>query len=205
MGEQALGFIETYGYVGAVEAADACLKAANVQMIGCELVKGGLVTVMIVGDVSAVKASVDAAAAAAGKVGKVVSINVIARRGEGLEKIICAHKNEVNAGDAVDTTQEEQLKNKEDFSESKDQNSDTLSKAGQEIKEHTVTYKEKTIDVTDKAVLENMKVVDLRRIARKMDGIAIEKSKIKFAKKAELIEAITNYYNTWGGIKDDRG
>ena len=73
---QALGMIETKGLVGSIEAADAMVKAANVNLIGKVHVGGGLVTVMVRGDVGAVKAATDAGAAAAGKVGELVS-NVI--------------------------------------------------------------------------------------------------------------------------------
>lgn len=73
------GFIETRGLVAAIEAADAMAKAANVEITGRKLVGGGLVTVIIEGDVGAVKAAVDAGAAAAQKVGELVSVHVIAR------------------------------------------------------------------------------------------------------------------------------
>ena len=75
----ALGMIETRGLVGAVEAADAMVKAANVTLIGRSQVGGGLVTVMVRGDVGAVKAATDAGAAAAKKVGELVSVHVIPR------------------------------------------------------------------------------------------------------------------------------
>ena len=77
--QQALGMIETKGLVGSIEAADAMVKAANVTLIGKVHVGGGLVTVMVRGDVGAVKASVDAGAVAAEKVGEVVSVHVIPR------------------------------------------------------------------------------------------------------------------------------
>ena len=76
---QALGMIETKGLVGSVEAADAMVKAANVRLIGKVHVGGGLVTVMVRGDVGAVKAATDAGAAAAAKVGELVSVHVIPR------------------------------------------------------------------------------------------------------------------------------
>ena len=76
---QALGMIETKGLVGSIEAADAIVKAANVVLIGKVHVGGGLVTVMVRGDVGAVKAATDAGAAAAGKVGELVSVHVIPR------------------------------------------------------------------------------------------------------------------------------
>ena len=79
MAQQALGLIETRGMVALVEATDTALKAANVEYRGWKQVGSGLVTVVVTGDVAAVKAAVDAGAAAAAKVGEVVSVDVIAR------------------------------------------------------------------------------------------------------------------------------
>ena len=87
MGE-ALGMIETKGLVGAIEAADAMTKSANVTLIGYEKIGSGLVTVMVRGDVGAVKASVDAGAAAAEKVGEIVSQHVSPRPHTDVEKIL---------------------------------------------------------------------------------------------------------------------
>ena len=85
---EAIGMIETKGYVGSVEASDAMVKAANVTLIGSEYVGGGYVTVMVRGDVGAVKAATDAGAAAAGNVGEVVSVHVIPRPHMEVEKIL---------------------------------------------------------------------------------------------------------------------
>lgn len=82
------GFIETKGLVAAIEAADAMVKAANVSLTGKKIIGGGLVTVMIEGDVGAVKAAVDAGAAAAQKVGELVSVHVIARPDEEIEEFL---------------------------------------------------------------------------------------------------------------------
>ena len=87
MGE-ALGMIETKGLVGAIEAADAMTKSANVELIGYEKIGSGLVTVMVRGDVGAVKASVDAGAVAAEKVGEKVSKQVIPRPHTDVERIL---------------------------------------------------------------------------------------------------------------------
>lgn len=84
----ALGLIETRGLVGAIEAADAMIKAANVRLVGREQIGGGLVTVMVRGDVGAVKAATDAGAVAAGKVGEVISVHVIPRPHEEVEMIL---------------------------------------------------------------------------------------------------------------------
>jgi len=84
----ALGMIETKGLVGSVEAADAMVKAANVVLIGSEYVGGGFVTVMVRGDVGAVKAATDAGAAAAKRVGELVSVHVIPRPHADIEMIL---------------------------------------------------------------------------------------------------------------------
>ncbi|MBX8936013.1 BMC domain-containing protein [Enterococcus hulanensis] len=84
----ALGMIETKGLVGAVEAADAMVKAANVTLVGTEKIGSGLVTVMVRGDVGAVKAAVDAGSAAAEKVGEVVSVHVIPRPHHDVDEIL---------------------------------------------------------------------------------------------------------------------
>jgi len=77
--QQALGMIETRGLVAAIEAADAMVKAAKVKFLGRQKVKGGLVAVMVAGDVGAVKAAVDAGAAACQRVGEMISVHVIPR------------------------------------------------------------------------------------------------------------------------------
>ena len=85
---QALGMIETKGLVASVEAADAMVKAANVKLIGKVHVGGGLVTVMVRGDVGAVKAATDAGAAAASRLGDLVSVHVIPRPHDDVEYIL---------------------------------------------------------------------------------------------------------------------
>ena len=85
---EALGMVETRGLVAAIEAADAMVKAANVSLIGKVHVGGGLVTVMVRGDVGAVKAATDAGAAAASRVGELVSVHVIPRPHPEVEYIL---------------------------------------------------------------------------------------------------------------------
>ena len=84
----ALGMVDTRGLVGAIEAADAMVKAANVRLIGKEQIGGGYVTVMVRGDVGAVKAATDAGAAAAKRVGDLVSVHVIPRPHSDVEIIL---------------------------------------------------------------------------------------------------------------------
>jgi len=84
----ALGMVETRGLIGSIEAADAMVKAANVVLIGSEYIGGGFVTVMVRGDVGAVKAATDAGAAAAKRVGELVSVHVIPRPHANVEMIL---------------------------------------------------------------------------------------------------------------------
>ena len=90
--KEALGMVETRGLVAAIEAADAMVKAANVEMIGSEKIGSGLVSVMVRGDVGAVKAAVEAGAAAAAHLGEVVAQHVIPRPHADVEKILPAIK-----------------------------------------------------------------------------------------------------------------
>lgn len=92
MAMEALGMIETVGLVAAIEAADAMVKAANVKLIGKEQIGHGLVTVLVRGDVGAVKAATDAGATAAKRIGEVMSVHVIARPHTDVEQILPAIK-----------------------------------------------------------------------------------------------------------------
>ena len=88
MVQQALGMVETRGLVAAIEAADAMLKAANVELVGTEKIGSGLVSVMVRGDVGAVKAAVETGAAAANNLGEVIATHVIPRPHTDVEKIL---------------------------------------------------------------------------------------------------------------------
>lgn len=101
---QALGMIETKGLIAAIEAVDAMTKAANVMLMGKEKVGSGIITVMITGDIGAVKAAVDAGAAAAEQVGHLVGVHVIPRPHDEIENIL---KKEVVEKEVVEETIEE--------------------------------------------------------------------------------------------------
>lgn len=88
MSKEALGMVETRGLIGSIEAADAMVKAANVKLIGMEKIGSGLVTVMVRGDVGAVKAATEAGASAAKRVGDVISVHVIPRPHDEVEGIL---------------------------------------------------------------------------------------------------------------------
>ncbi len=88
MGREALGLVETIGFIAAIKAADAMVKSANVKLVGYEKIGSGLITVMVRGDVGATKAATDAGAAAGRKVGEVVSVHVIPRPHEDLDLLL---------------------------------------------------------------------------------------------------------------------
>ncbi len=88
MNQQALGMIETRGLVAAIEAADAMLKAANVELVGTEKIGSGLVSVMVRGDVGAVKSAVESGTAAAQRLGEIIATHVIPRPHDDVEKIL---------------------------------------------------------------------------------------------------------------------
>ena len=92
MAQEALGMVETRGLVASIEAADTMLKAANVVLVGTEKIGSGLVTVMVRGDVGAVKSAVESGAEAAGRLGELVSTHVIPRPHTDVEKILPAIK-----------------------------------------------------------------------------------------------------------------
>ena len=96
MALEALGMVETRGLVAAIEAADAMVKAANVQLIGTEKIGSGLVSVMVRGDVGAVKAAAEAGAAAAAKLGEVIATHVIPRPHADVEKF-CRYSNKADS------------------------------------------------------------------------------------------------------------
>ena len=92
--KEALGMVETRGLVGAIEAADAMCKAANVELVSYEKIGSGLVTVMVRGDVGAVKAATDAGVSAAERVGEVVSVHVIPRPHTDVDRLLLGSSEE---------------------------------------------------------------------------------------------------------------
>ena len=107
MAGEALGLVETRGLVGSVEAADAMVKAANVQLIGYEKIGGGYVTVMVRGDVGAVKAATDAGAEAAARVGEVVSVHVIPRPHTDVESVLPVQEQSEDSTLTIDIANDE--------------------------------------------------------------------------------------------------
>lgn len=206
MSRRALGLIETYGYVAAVEALDSALKAANVQLIGCEMVKGGIVTIEIGGDVGSVKASVDAAATAAGRIGRVLSTHVIPRPSGEVEKIL-PNEFKKAEGDRTEMKTEDEPQSAPQINMYNEQTTPASNIYSEQIPEAVNVDDEKAQpDETEKIIepleseiktreeLKGMKTVELRNLARHLNGISIDRKDIKFSKKQELIDAILESY-----------
>ena len=192
---KALGMIETRGLVASIEAADAMVKAANVTLTCKEHVGGGLVTVMVRGDVGAVKAAVDAGAAAAERVGELISVHVIPRPHEELEGILTTP--------APVTPTPKPPKGPEPKPEPpkvapapapqpavhqavpEPQSEPEPEEPAQEGEEPSLRLE----DLTDE-VLESMPVVKLRSAARSVGLTSMTRKEIRFAKKEELVTAI---------------
>ncbi|WP_312355678.1 BMC domain-containing protein [Aminipila sp.] len=185
---EALGMIEVYGYLSAVEALDSALKAANVALHSVTKVQGGLVTVIITGDVGAVKAAMDASSAAAQRVGNVVSVHVIPRPAKDVFEM-------TNTTAKGQEKQNAEAENKEKF-EAAVEEAVSLAEPIQAVKleepkEEIITEESQT--VISKEELEQKTVEELRHIARKLHIGTMTKNEIKFAKKGQLIEAICRF------------
>lgn len=179
---QALGMIEVYGYLTAVEALDSALKAANVSRLGVEKVRGGLVTVLVEGDVGAVKAAMDASAAAAERVGTVISVHVIPRPADDVTRMLKGGK------ELEEPTPPEPEKPSEPEISSEP---DTLSEPESEaVKAEEVEKAPQDVTVEE---MQTMGVDALRRLARALEIKNMTRAEIRFAKKQELIQKITEF------------
>ena len=179
---QALGMIEVYGYLTAVEALDSALKAANVSRLGVEKVRGGLVTVLVEGDVGAVKAAMDASAAAAERVGTVISVHVIPRPADDVTRMLKGGK------EPEEPTPPEPEKPSEPEISSEP---DTLSEPDSEaVKAEEGEKAPQDVTVEE---MQTMGVDALRRLARALEIKNMTRAEIRFAKKQELIQKITEF------------
>lgn len=179
---QALGMIEVYGYLTAVEALDSALKAANVSRLGVEKVRGGLVTVLVEGDVGAVKAAMDASAAAAERVGTVISVHVIPRPADDVTRMLKGGKEPEEP-----TPPEPEKPSEPEIS----LEPDTLSEPEPEAMKAEEGEKAPQ-DVTVEE-MQTMGVDALRRLARALEIKNMTRAEIRFAKKQELIQKITEF------------
>ena len=201
---KALGMIETRGLVASIEAADAMVKAANVTLSCKENVGGGLVTVMVRGDVGAVKAATDAGAAAAERVGELISVHVIARPHEDLEGILDDPKLRNKTEESLSDGSAKEASENEEIPETPVPEDKAAVPDSHDDKE-TESVKDDTPDETEDApvisegqpyseeFLSAQSVAKLRQLARDMDLDNMSKADIRFAKKQELIEKILNF------------
>jgi microcompartment protein CcmL/EutN len=209
MSDRALGMIETRGLIASIEAADAMVKAARVQLVGKEKVQGGLVTILIVGETAAVKSAVDAGAAAAQRVGELVSTHIIPRPDDQIDGIIGdvkpverkSHKQEeeiIPEKKPEHAVKVREIKKKEIFEEVKPvqrtSSSSTIERLKKEALGKSITLEKPDKSVsTDKfnfsmAELEVMNVHQLRRFARDIESFPIKGREISRANRGELLD-----------------
>lgn len=171
--DYALGLVETRGLVAAIEAADAMVKTANVVLVGKEVTRAALVTIKVVGDTAAVRSAVEAGAAAAQRVGELVSQHVIPRPAEGMEDLLYSRDSRTQP-DVEDELREGRLDEEEPTPEVPYSMPEGLT---EEEKEYYSS-------------LEAMTVHELRRFARSVEGLKIYGREISRANKAELLEEL---------------
>ncbi len=185
----ALGLVETVGLIGAIEAADVGLKSANVTLIDKELVTGGYVTIKFIGDVSAVKAAVEAASIAADRIGELVSAHVIARMADDLEQMIYSS-----------SVSEESKKDLESDLNIALEENDNISKDTLEVdKGDTIFFKDQEYTLYGPNGIESLKVTEIRALARELKVSSIERQQIKYARKKELLDAIRKHFKRGDG------
>ena len=194
---KALGMIETRGLVAAIEAADAMVKAANVTLTNKEHVGGGLVTVMVRGDVGAVKAATDAGAAAAERVGELVSVHVIARPHGELEEILGPEAPAAQPDHPGSPEQPVQETAKEEPDPAAEPEQEEPAPQEPEAVEEAPT--EEALEAApapedySPETLANMTVVKLRSVARTLNVDNMTRKEIRFANKEDLVRSITEF------------
>ena len=206
--QRALGFVETRGLVASIEAADAMLKASNVKLIGKEVVKAGLVTITVEGDVAAVKSSVDAGAAAAQRVGELVSVHIIPRPDDqivntlilemkGIPKKPTPTKSKQITEDKKETIEKPVLE-KEELPEGEDIEKTEVStgatKTIERLRREALGKEEKTAKAESKVTsinmeeLEKLNVHQLRRLARSTESFPIKGREISRSNRRQLLD-----------------
>ncbi len=188
---KALGLIEVRGKLGAILAADAAVKAANIILIGSEVISGGLTTIHIIGDVAAVKSAVEAGEAAVASKNCLISSHVIPRLDGQVEQMLMKSfgKKKNNSLDLKQLNEHIMEENEKD--EKLEEKEDALLIPKNDSEEILQENSENEANSSfDKGKLEKMKVTDLRSLANDLNLSAIKKSEIKSANKTMLIEAL---------------
>lgn len=190
---KALGMIEVRGRLGDIEALDAALKAANVRLLNMTKVGGGLTTVFIEGDVAAVKAAVEAGGAAADKISEVVSVHVIPRPDSSVRALLNGGFLQEYATTDPGTPDAGKPRAKAAPKAEAPKAEPPKAKAAEVVSPKAESPKKEA----PKSELSSLKVNELRRMARGIDGFPMTREEIKFAKKDALIEALQKF--TGGG------
>ncbi|MBS5281249.1 MAG: BMC domain-containing protein [Butyricicoccus pullicaecorum] len=184
----ALGMIETRGLVASIEAADAMVKAASVTLISKTHVGGGLVTVMVEGDVGAVKAATDAGAAAAERVGELISVHVIPRPAADVAHILDRRPEPKPEPEPEPPAPEPEPE--PEVPEPEPEEAAHTEEMKEEQPEEVNAEKMDLSELTPEA-LGKMTVAKLRIVARELGTTGMSRRDIRFAKKENLIERIT--------------
>ncbi len=202
---KALGMIETYGLVAAVEALDSALKAANVSLADMVRVKGGRVTVLVEGDVAAVKAAIDASQAAAGRVGSVVNVHVIPRPAPSVGQMLAggqgSFRREKNPSEPESEESPVQTEIRyatpEETPEIREEPEKVSKETSEKIQKEEPQPESEEFTETPKPVtregLEKKSVAKLRSLARELKLPGMTSKDICFAKKQQLIDAIISF------------
>lgn len=199
---KALGMIEVYGRIGAIEGLDSALKAANVSLVNMVRVGGGFTSFFIEGDVGAVKAAIDAAETSAGRVGSVVSSHVIPRPDQSVRNLLNMNQ-QLSPKDQKSTDNKTNKENADNLIESKSisenkskENSFPPNKVDDDVEKKLDDIVEEKLEDNAAAnakkydKYEALTVVELRKAARDIEALNLTKQEIKFAKKKELLDAI---------------
>ena len=199
--DYALGLIETRGLIGAIEAADAATKAAEVKLVGKEKIRGGFVTIKVVGDVAAVKAAVDAGAAAAARVGELISTHVIPRPIGELEDLIYVKQEMPPIPPFSDEIKEPETESKVKRKRGRKPKTASIeilapSETSEPIQQSSELSFEELNKIGNETeylkALESLSVHQLRRYARKVEGLGIFGRQISMANKEKLITELMN-------------
>jgi ethanolamine utilization protein EutM len=206
MSDRALGMVETRGLVASIEAADAMVKAAKVQLLGKEKIQGGLVTILVLGETAAVKSAVDAGAAAARRIGELVSTHVIPRPDDQIDEIVGSAgtgqiAKELRREKIPAEQRPEKLKRKVEVKEKefvekekREVSSSTIDRLKKEAlgktepAEKTITEKSASELNFTMEELEVMNVHQLRRFARDIESFPIKGREISRANRGELLD-----------------
>lgn len=212
---KALGMIEVYGYLTAVEALDSALKAANVTRLDVVKVRGGLVTVLVEGDVGAVKAAMDASAAAAERIGTVVSVHVIPRPASDVERMLKGPGGGPKTEPPETEPEEpgkpepkepepkgpepEERKAEEPEPEPEPEAPEPEKPAQAAMPEPAEPERKPEAGKAAAVTPEEMKAMSvdgLRRLARELEIPSMTRAEIRYAKKQELIQKITEFIDS---------